>query len=176
MAILTIKHDENGNPIQSKCLIIPHSYHNQYIYTKGNCYAPIMSLFELCLIITLAVPQTHYQNGQCIPSILSIKLHLNVILVLLWSQPQSPLHFPVNHIHFIVTVYCCILTSSHLSTKRFSSIAVRFSFKWLPDIFYMSMRSGSLITKLLFCSLQVSTIRAGINISKGPDLYSQSCM
>ena len=63
MAISTIKYDGDGNPLQAKYSRIvalgnldPHS-----CWTKEDCFAPVMSHLELCLLTALAVQK------QCIP-------------------------------------------------------------------------------------------------------------
>ena len=53
MAISTIKHDENGLPKQAKYRIVVLGNSDQHLWSKQDTYAPVMSLIELRLFVTL---------------------------------------------------------------------------------------------------------------------------
>ena len=55
MAISTIKFDENGEPKRAKYRIVVLGHLDQNKWSKSDTYAPVMSLIELRLFITLSI-------------------------------------------------------------------------------------------------------------------------
>jgi len=55
MAISTIKHDEFGRPKRAKYRIVALGNLDPHDWTKPDCYAPVMSMLELRLMISIAV-------------------------------------------------------------------------------------------------------------------------
>ena len=54
MAIATIKRDENGNPTRAKYRLVVLGNLNPNHWSKGDCYAPVMSQLEFCLLIAIS--------------------------------------------------------------------------------------------------------------------------
>ena len=54
MAISIIKHDENSKPICTKYRTVALGNHDQYAWTKEECYVPVLSLFEPRITFVLA--------------------------------------------------------------------------------------------------------------------------
>eukprot|EP00558_Chaetoceros_sp_UNC1202_P009040 CAMPEP_0197232302 /NCGR_PEP_ID=MMETSP1429-20130617/152_1 /TAXON_ID=49237 /ORGANISM="Chaetoceros sp., Strain UNC1202" /LENGTH=1842 /DNA_ID=CAMNT_0042690279 /DNA_START=1 /DNA_END=5529 /DNA_ORIENTATION=- len=61
MAVSTIKSDENGNPVRAKYRIVALGNLDPHEWSKSECYAPVMSLFELRYMVALAA------RHKCIP-------------------------------------------------------------------------------------------------------------
>lgn len=55
MALSTIKYDENGLPKRAKYRIVALGNLDPHLWSKTDCYAPVMSLMELRFITALAV-------------------------------------------------------------------------------------------------------------------------
>ena len=55
MAISTIKHDEFGRPKRAKYRIVALGNLDPHDWTKPDCYAPVMSMLELRLMISIAI-------------------------------------------------------------------------------------------------------------------------
>lgn len=55
MAVSTLKHDENGNPKRAKYRIVVLGNLDPHLWKKSDTYAPVMSLIELRLFISLAI-------------------------------------------------------------------------------------------------------------------------
>lgn len=55
MAISTIKYDENGIPTRAKWRIVALGNLNPHEWTTKDCFAPVLSLPELCLLTSLAI-------------------------------------------------------------------------------------------------------------------------
>ena len=55
MAISTIKYDENGQPKRAKYRIVVLGNLDQHLWSKQDTYAPVMSLIELRLFVTLSI-------------------------------------------------------------------------------------------------------------------------
>lgn len=54
MAISTIKTDGNGNPVRAKYRIVALGNMDPHPWTKQDCFAPVLSQMELCLLISIA--------------------------------------------------------------------------------------------------------------------------
>eukprot|EP00957_Ditylum_brightwellii_P115686 8823999-Ditylum_brightwellii.AAC.2 len=54
-ALATIKYDEHGRPQRAKYSICVLDNLNPHDWTKQQCYAPVMSHLEFCLLCALAV-------------------------------------------------------------------------------------------------------------------------
>ena len=61
MAISTIKYDGDGNPMRAKYRIVALGNLDPHNWSKEDCFAPVMSQLELCLLTALAVQK------KCIP-------------------------------------------------------------------------------------------------------------
>ena len=55
MAISTIKYDENGDPKRAKYRIVVLGHLDQNLWQKSDTYAPVLSLIELRVFITLSM-------------------------------------------------------------------------------------------------------------------------
>jgi len=55
MAISTIKHDEFGRPKRAKYRIVALGNLDPHDWTKPDCYAPVMSMLELRLMVAIAI-------------------------------------------------------------------------------------------------------------------------
>lgn len=55
MAVATIKYDEFGNPKRAKYRIAALGDLESHKWTKTECYAPVMSLMELRLMVAMTV-------------------------------------------------------------------------------------------------------------------------
>ena len=55
MAISAINHDENGHPKRAKYRIVVLGNLDQHLWSKQETYAPVMSLIELRLFVTLSI-------------------------------------------------------------------------------------------------------------------------
>ena len=57
MAISTIKYDSQGKPIRAKYRIVALGNMDPHNWTKSQCYAPVLSISEMRLLISISV---HY--------------------------------------------------------------------------------------------------------------------
>ena len=55
MAISTIKYDEKGNPKQCKYRIVVLGNLDNHSWSKTDCFAPILSMPELRLLVDISV-------------------------------------------------------------------------------------------------------------------------
>ena len=55
MAVATIKYDEFGHPKRAKYRIVALGNLESHKWTKSECYAPVMSLMELRLMVAMAI-------------------------------------------------------------------------------------------------------------------------
>eukprot|EP00957_Ditylum_brightwellii_P190110 14472365-Ditylum_brightwellii.AAC.1 len=67
MALVTLKYDENGLPKQAKSHIVVLGNLDPYSWSKCQCFAPVMTQFKLCLLVSQAV------NNKCILKNLDVK-------------------------------------------------------------------------------------------------------
>lgn len=58
MAISKIKRDANGNPIRAKYRIVVLGNLDPHLWSKADCFAPVLSALELRLLIAIA---THHR-------------------------------------------------------------------------------------------------------------------
>ena len=61
MAIATIKYDGNGNPVRAKYRIVALGNLDHNVWSKSECFAPVLSQFELRFLTALAA------RKRCIP-------------------------------------------------------------------------------------------------------------
>jgi hypothetical protein len=61
MAIAVIKRDENGKPIRAKYRIVALGNLDPNTWSKNDCFAPVLSQFELRLLVAIATQK------KCIP-------------------------------------------------------------------------------------------------------------
>ena len=61
MAIATIKYDGDGNPVRAKYRIVALGNLDQNVWSKSECFAPVLSQFELRFLTALAA------RKRCIP-------------------------------------------------------------------------------------------------------------
>ena len=61
MAIAVIKYDENGKPIRAKYRIVALGNLDPNTWSKNDCFAPVLSQFELRLLVAIATQK------KCIP-------------------------------------------------------------------------------------------------------------
>jgi len=65
MAISTIKFDEHNQPKRAKYRIVVLGNLDPHLWSKSDCYSPVMSLFELRLMTALAIRHKCYlKNGD----------------------------------------------------------------------------------------------------------------
>ena len=57
MAIAAIKYDGQGNPIHAKYRIVALGNLDQNIWSKSECFAPVLSQFELCFLTAQMHPE-----------------------------------------------------------------------------------------------------------------------
>lgn len=67
MAIATIKYNGKGEPVRAKYRIVALGNLDPYDWTKQDCFAPVLSQFELRFLLSLAV------QDDCIPKTGDIK-------------------------------------------------------------------------------------------------------
>ena len=67
MAIATIKYDGQGNPVRAKYRIVALGNLDPNTWSKQDCFAPVMSQFELRFLVALSVKK------KCIPKTGDIK-------------------------------------------------------------------------------------------------------
>ena len=60
MAVATIKYDEFGKPKRAKYRIVALGNLESHKWTKNECYAPVMSLMELRLMVAMAIKHRRY--------------------------------------------------------------------------------------------------------------------
>lgn len=66
MGVLTIKTDRNGDPVRAKSCIVVLGNHDNMLWTKTNCFAPVVSAPVIRLMAALAVRNKMVlKQGNC---------------------------------------------------------------------------------------------------------------
>lgn len=65
MAIATIKKDADGNPIRAKYRIVALGNLDPHLWSKNDCFAPVMSNLELRILVAISTQlQLHLKSGD----------------------------------------------------------------------------------------------------------------
>ena len=59
MEISTIKYNKNGKPSRAKWRIVVLGNFDPHTWSTNECFSPVMSMLELCLLVSLVV---HHKN------------------------------------------------------------------------------------------------------------------
>jgi hypothetical protein len=66
MCVLTVKRDENLNPLQEKSRIVVLGNHEDHVWRKSNCFAPVLCSNSLWFLVSMAVKKRHLLHpGHC---------------------------------------------------------------------------------------------------------------
>ncbi len=66
MCVLTIKKDENLNPLQAKSCIVMLGNHEDRVWSKSDRFAPVLRGDSLCFLVSLAVEKRRpLRQGDC---------------------------------------------------------------------------------------------------------------
>ncbi len=64
--VLTIKKDENLLPLSAKSCIIVLGNHEDRVWSKNDCFAPVHCGDSLCFLVSLAMEKRHHlRPGDC---------------------------------------------------------------------------------------------------------------
>lgn len=105
MCVLVIKKDEKGNPVRAKNRIVVLGNRKTRPLLKGNCFAPVASHNNFCLLVSLAVQHSRTaKQGDCKNTFCHPKLP-NDEVVLVRPPSNFPISKPNMYWHLQKTLY-----------------------------------------------------------------------
>ena len=115
--IATIKKDGEGNPIRAKYRIVVLGNLDPNPWSKQDCFAPVMSQLDLCLLVSIAIHLNIVpKSGDISQAFIQSMLPDNKPYVC-WPPAGCPLTPPNSYWKLIKTLYCLKQSPRHWFNK-----------------------------------------------------------